>query len=258
MTSAQLMSPGTGRCAAMVGLCVFLCGFTPPSGCTPRGRLTAPTTLSSPVRHTRLWAVVPFTNESGVSTVNSLRIADAFTQQLEQVRGIQMVAVNRVVNAMRIAEIQAVSTPADALNLMEALDVDALVVGTITAYDPYPPPTLGMAVQVFGRLARSTGDRFDPKALVRAPSDTTASMGALGAPPAIAQASGIFDSRNNTTLGLLRKFAEGRTVPDSPFGTEVYLMDIELYTQFVSYWLIRDLLAFERSGLSPVKVASER
>ena len=242
----------------MVGLCVILCGFTPPSGCSPRGRLTTPTTLSSPVEHTRLWAVVPFANESGVSTVNSFRIADAFTQQLEQVRGIQMVAVNRVVNAMRIAQIQAVTTPADALSLIETLDVDALVVGTVTAYDPYPPPTLGMAVQVFGRRARSDGDRFDPQALVRAPRDTTAAMGALGAPNAVAQASGVFDSRNNATLGLLRKFAAGRTAPDSPFGTEVYLMDIELYTQFVSYWLIHDLLAFERSGLSPVKVASER
>ena len=258
MTSAQLMSPGTGRCAAMVGLCVLLCGFTPPSGCNPRGRLTAPTTLSSPVTHTRLWAVVPFSNESGVSTVNSYRIADAFTQQLEQVRGIRMVAVNRVVNAMRIAEIQAVTTPADAIRLIETLDVDALVVGTITAYDPYPPPTLGMAVQVFGRWSRSDVARFDPQALVRAPSDTTVSMGDLGGPLAIAQASGLFDSRNNTTLGLLRTFAAGRTVPDSPFGTEVYLMDIELYTQFVSYWLIHDLLAFERSGLSPVQVASER
>ena len=217
-----------------------------------------PATLSSPIEHTRLWAVVPFANESGVSTVNSFRVADAFTQQLEQVRGIQMVAVNRVVNAMRVAQIEAVKSPADALRLMETLNVDGLVVGTITAYDPYPPPTLGMAVQVFGRWTRSDGARLDPQALVRAPSDTTTSMGDLGAPLAIAQASGVFDSRNNATLALLRKFAEGRTVPDSPFGTEVYLMDIELYTQFVSYWLIHDLLAFERSGLSPVKVASER
>ncbi len=258
MTSAQLMSPGTFRCTAMVGLCIVLFGFTPPSGCTPRGRLTTPTTLSSPVARTRLWAVVPFANESGVSTVNTLRVADAFTQQLEQVRGIQMVAVNRVVNAMRIADIEAVTTPADALRLIETLNVDALVVGTVTAYNPYPPPTLGMAVQVFGRWSRSDVARFDPQALVRAPSDTTASMGDLGGPMAIAQASGVFDSRNNTTLGLLRKFATGRTMPDSPFGTEVYLMDIELYTQFVSYWLIHDLLAFERSGLSPVHDAPER
>ncbi len=83
-------------------------------------------------------------------------------------------------------------------------------------------------------------------------------MGTVGALQAAAQAAGVFDARNHATLGLLREYAAGRTEPDSPFGTEVYLMDIELYTQFVSYWLIHDLLNFERSRLSPVEVASQR
>ncbi len=83
-------------------------------------------------------------------------------------------------------------------------------------------------------------------------------MGAVGAPRATAQASGVYDARNHTTLGLLRKYAAGRTEPDSAFGAEQYLMNIELYTQFVSYWLIHDLLAFERSRPSPVEIDSER
>ena len=258
MTSAQLMSPGTARLAVLLGLCVVLFGFTLPSGCTNRGRLTTPTRLSSPVAHTRLWAVVPFTNESGVSTVDSFRIADAFTQQLEQVRGIDTVAVNRVVHAMRTAEIVAVGTPTEAILLMNSLQVDAIVVGTITAFDPYPPPTLGMAIQVFTRDSPHGGHSLDTQALTRAPTGGTVADGGVGAFQATAQAAGVFDARNHTTLGLLRKYAAGRTEPDSPFGTEVYLMDIELYTQFVSYWLIHDLLNFERSRLSPVADASQR
>jgi hypothetical protein len=258
MTSAQLMSPGTARIAVLLGLSVALFGFTPPSGCINRGKLTSPTGLESPVGHTRLWAVIPFTNESGVSTVDSYRIADAFTQQLEQVWGIDTVAVNRVVHAMRAAEIRAVGTPTEALHLMESLNVDAIVVGTVTVFDPYPPPTLGMAVQAFTRGPRSGGQSLDTHALTRAPTDDTVAMGDFGAAYATAQASGVFDSRNHATLALLRKYATGRTEPDSPFGTEVYLMDIELYTQFVSYWLIHDLLNSERSRLSPVEVASQR
>ncbi len=255
MTSAQLMSPGTARFAALLGLSVVLFGFTPPSGCTNRGRLTKPTGLSSPVEHKRLWAVVPFTNESGVSTVDSYRIADAFTQQLEQVRGIDTVAVNRVVHAMRAIQIVAVGTPTEAMLLMETLQVDAIVVGTVTAFDPYPPPTLGMAVQVFTRKSGRGGQSLNTQALTRSPTAGTAANGTAGTLHATAQAAGVFDARNHATLGLLRKYATGRTEPDSPFGTEVYLMDIELYTQFVSFWLIHDLLNFERSRLSPVEDA---
>jgi len=251
------MSPGTARFAVLLGFSVVLLGFTPPSGCVYHGRLTSPTGLSSPVPHTRLWAVIPFTNESGVSTVDSFRIADAFTQQLEQVRGIDTVAVNRVVNAMRAAKIVAVGTPTEAMLLMESLQVDAIVVGTITAFDPYPPPTLGMAVQVFTRDAHRGGHALDTQALTRAPTDNTVAMGVKGF-QATAQATGVFDARNHATLGLLKEYAAGRTEPNSPFGNEVYLMDIELYTQFVSYWLIHDLLNFERSRLSPVADASQR
>ncbi len=258
MTSAQLMSPGTARRAVLLSLSFVLFGFSPPSGCTYRSRLTTPMGLESPVGHTRLWAVIPFTIESGVSTVDSYRVADAFTQQLEQVRGIDTVAVNRVVHAMRTAEIRAVATPAQAIQLMDFLEVDAIVVGTITTFDPYPPPTLGMAVQVFSRGSRPGGQSLDTHALTRAQSDDNVAMGSLGGAYATAQAAGVFDSRNHTTLALLREYAAGRTEPDSPFGTEVYLVNIELYTQFVSYWLIHDLLNFERSRLSPVEVASQR
>lgn len=257
MTSAQLMSPGTARHAALTVLCIALCGFAMPSSCTPKGRLTTPTGLASPVKQTRLWAVIPFANESGVSTVDTYRIADAFTQQLQQVQGIDTIAVNRVVHAMRLAEIQTVGTPTQAIQLMQMLDVDGIVVGTVTAFDPYPPPTLGMAVQVFTRDPGG-GQSIDPHALTRAPSGDTVAMGAVGGVHATAQAAGVYDARNHATLARLRQYAAGRTEPDSSFGTDVYLMNIELYTQFVSYWLIHDLLNVERSRLTPVEIASQR
>ncbi len=255
MTSAQLMSPGTGRCAAMVGLCVFLCGFTLPSSCSGRGRLTTPTTLSSPAEHTRLWAVVPFANESGVSTVNPFRIADAFTQQLEQVRGIQMVAVNRVVNAMRIAEIQAVSTPADALNLIEILGVDALVVGTVTAYDPYRPMTLGLAVQLFARPPAGRRGGLDTRTLTHS-TGLAAAPGAFGPAPPVASAAGVFEAANHRTLRQLTEYAVGRTEPSDPAGLDLYLLSMDWYAQFVCYRLLHDLLLVEPIGPDPVADSS--
>ncbi len=229
--------------------------ITAAAGCSGP-KLTPPLALQGPVGNTRLWAVAPFANESGVSVVDRLGTADAFTAQLEQVEGIDTVAVNRVIQAMRLSGTTTIATPHDALVLMEALDVDALVVGTVTAYDPYPPPTLGMAVQVFTRSQRAAGQGIDPQALVRAPSGEIA-PGDLRAPDAAAQASGMFDARNHQTLTWLSQYAAGRTEPGSALGPDVYLMDMELYTQFVSHRLIRDLLAFGQPQ-TPVEVATRR
>ena len=41
-------------------------------------------------------------------------------------------------------------------------------------------------------------------------------------------------------------------------GADVYLVDMELYTQFVSYRLIRDMLGNERERVTPVEDAESR
>jgi hypothetical protein len=257
MTSAQLSPSGNdlrsvarAACVAVAGLAVLLA-----DGCTQK--LKSPTTLTNPGPEDQLWAVAPFANESGVSTVNAHRVADLFTQQVEQVEGIHTVPVNRVVAAMRHGGIARVATPGDAAQLIQLLDVDALVVGTVTAWEPYPPPTLGMAVLLFaGNPNRMTW--IDPHELARSPSGSEA-PGMVGPQTTVrAQAAGVYDARNHQTLSLIEEYASGRTEPEEPFGTNVYLMDMELYTQFVSFRLIHDLLGYGREGETPVADAESR
>ena len=52
-------------------------------------------------------------------------------------------------------------------------------------------------------------------------------------------------------LTWLQQYSVGRTEPHEAFGPDVYLMNMDLYTKFVSYRLIHDLLAFERARISP-------
>ena len=212
------------------------------SGCSKP--LSPPLPEVSPWEH-QTWGVVPFVNESGVSTVDTARMADLFTQELEQVQGIDTVPVNRVIFAMRQLGLPWIASPAEAYQVMDALTIDAIVLGTVTAYDPYPPPTLGAAIQLFAREG-ARPRQLDPVALTRATSGQ-ASPGELGPPYPIAQASGVWRGDNHQTLAWLSEYAAGRTEPDAPFGTETYLMSMELYTQFVSHRLIRDLLASERA-----------
>lgn len=247
MTSAQPMPSGRCRSLPAASLLSVLIA----ASCTQR--LHEPTTLWSPYESGQLWAVAPFTNESGTSVVDGIRVADLFTQQLQSVRGITTIPVNRVLLAMRVAEIQSITNPQQARELIDALNVDGLIVGTVTAYDPYPPPTMGAAVQLLvSRGFHDPGNGFDPQALSRAASGDDVSPGQMtSSVQAVAEASGVFDARNHLTLAWLGEYSRGRTEPDAAFGADIYLMDMELYTQFVSYRLIHDLLSFAQARVTP-------
>jgi hypothetical protein len=169
------------------------------------------------------------------------------------VQGINTVAVNRVIMAMRRLGLTSVTTPNDAHAMMNLLGVDGLIVGTVTAYDAYPPMKLGMAVQLFTREQPQT-PQIDPVKLTRAPTE----LPPPGAPGAMnplrpgAQAAGIFDASNHQTLMWLNEFASGRSQPKSAYGNDVYLVSMDLYTQFVAYRLMLNLLSAERARLMPV------
>lgn len=242
MTSAQFMQPGR-RCrrrfppvCALAFAGVVLMG----EGCGGP-TLTEPATLTSPLESPQIWAVAPFLNESGVSEVRTDRVADLFMEQIQQVEGLDSIPVNRVIAAMRTMEIDAVRTPAQAHTLMRLLGTDGLIVGTVTAYDPYRPPKLGLAIQLYHTDGPLVDSQLDPHALTRASTDQATTTFETSSFPSQA-AAGVFDARHHDTLTDLQAYAAGRTTPDSAFGPDIYLASMELYTQFVSYRLIRDLL----------------
>jgi hypothetical protein len=212
------------------------------SGCQ-RTELALPVPLTSPYEEERVWAVAPFANESGTSAVDTLRVADLFAQEVEQVNGLHAVSVNRVVSAMRRLGINAVTGPEQADALLEILEVDGLVVGTVTEWNPYPPLTFGAAVALFTDPV--TNASIDPRTLTRNPRGEIA-PGAWASGQPAGQASGIFDAGNHATLQQLGVYATGRSVPDSAYGPGIYLASMEMYTKFAGHRLIRDLLRQER------------
>ena len=251
MTSVQSMQP-TRRGSVLVNIPAWFAIawlFLLTGGCSIR-TLRSPNALVAPYKETRLWAVVPFANESGVSIVDPYRSAELFTREVQQVHGLNAVPANRVIAAMRKQEIQSVNSVADAMQLANMLNVDGIVVGTISDYEPYPPLTLGIKVQLFD-VKHNRIRNFDPQKLTRSPRGT-ASPEELGHSGPVAQAAGVFDSTNHQTLSQLQKYSKGRYDPQGAFGKDIYLVRMELYTQFVSYRLIQDLLLSERERLMPV------
>ena len=248
MTSAQSMQPGRSRLRAVVS---FFCAVAVMllAGCSSQDKLREPVSLTAPYDHPRLWAVVPFSNESGVSTVRTDRIADAFTEQIEQTHNLHAVPVNRVIAAMRRSGVKAISGPNDAIALMNVLGVDGLIVGTVTNWNAFPPFKFGAAIQLFARDQQQAFS-IDPLKESRAAADRLA-IGAMAPPNPVAQAAGVFDATNHQVLMWLGDYAAGRTEPGNPYGEKVYLVRMELYTQFVAYRLMHDLLGSEQARIGP-------
>ena len=243
MTSAQSIS--LHRRLTRVGGSLLIGGLVLAllASCNQKYKLTQPNRLQAPYPDTVLWAIAPLVNESGTSAVNTVRISDALTEELQQVQGINTVPVTRTLAVMQKLRMRAVTSPKDAKTLMDTLGVSGLIVGNVTAWDPYTPPTLGLALQLFIPDDRSSSPRTDD---LSDQSNTTSRAG----PIAAAQAAGIFDASDHTTLELLALFANGRTHPSTAYGDDIYLMKMDLYTKFVAHQLLAELLRNEQKRLA--------
>ncbi|MCH2152855.1 MAG: hypothetical protein MK089_05895 [Phycisphaerales bacterium] len=247
MTSAQSISPS--RCHWSVegprwilAAAMILCHLGLAS-CAESHKLSQPNRLAAPYQWTALWAVAPLVNESGTSAADTIQISDALTEELQQVNGINTIPVTRTLAVMHRLRMRAVTSPEDARKLMETLGVDGLIVGNVTAWDPYKPPTLGLALQLFNTHDRLSSPRT---ASLSDQSNETSRAG----PTAAAQAAGIFDASDHATLEALALFATGRTHPDSAYGSDIYLVKMDLYTKFVAHQLLAKLLRNEHERLA--------
>lgn len=199
-----------------------------------------------------LWAVAPLANESGTSVIDTLAVTDAVVANVAEARGLACVPTNRVLAAMRALHLASVATPAEARRLADALGVDAVIVGTITAYDPYDPPTLGLTLGVLHRAGAQAG-AVDPRALQAAGSERGL-VPARDAPTVVVAEH--LDGRNHEVLFDLKRYAEGRQNPQAALGWRSYLASMELYTQFAAYRSVGRLLDAERLRMSRAGLAA--
>ena len=88
------------------------------TGCA--ARLSQPIVLRAPYETERVWAVVPFANESGVSNADGVAVADRFVSEIEQVEGLRCLPLNRTLAAMRSLG-----------NITGEIEIDRDILGTI-------------------------------------------------------------------------------------------------------------------------------
>jgi hypothetical protein len=195
-----------------------------------------------------VWAVAPALNLSGQRDVDPLLQADIVYGQLQRVRGLTVVPVNRVAEVYASLRIEKVQSAEQAAIVCDLLGCDALVVPTVTAYDPYNPPKMGASIQVFNRPGSfSRQASVDVRELTRAaappPDESLAKQ-----PDSFIQAVGMFDSANGTTRDAVLAYAAGRNDPVGPMGSKEYFASMERYCGFVYYELIEDVLRQKTKG----------
>lgn len=210
--------------------------------------------LQSPYQTRRIWAVLPLRNESGSLAVSGVELADRLTEQIQTINGIEALPVNRVLAALQLMELRGISTPGQARALLAALGADGLIVGTITAYDPYDPPKIGLALELYTQPAVERHE-LDLQRLLASATDDAArtqpvATPADAAPQPVSTISGLWQASDPLVRKKLVSYTHERG-PEKP-GEEAwrrYRTNINLYSEFVARTAIADLLQAESQRL---------
>lgn len=232
------------------------------AGCQYRGA-KKPQNLSAPYGDRQVWAVAPLRNESGSLHADGLKTADQLAQRLETVMGLDVLPVNRVLAAMQSLEMREIATTEDAIQLRGVLGTDGLVVGTITSYDPYDPPKLGLAIELYIDPFRESLQSTDVRKLVRAATDEMSLPTHHPNRPSqpVSVVSGFYDAADPLVHKKLMSYAsrhggdEDDQVPKR--DRRLYQIDMGLYTEFVTYLVSQQLLRVEEQRLAPPRLAAE-
>jgi hypothetical protein len=233
LNAAAMASLALAMAAAVAG-----CSTTPP----PPKPYGVEAELSMPANRHGVWAVAPTINLSGQRPVDPLLESDLVYSQLQSVRGLTVIPVNRVVEVYLALRIDKVQSQDQASLVCDLLGCDGLIVPTVTAFDPYDPPKLGASLQLFikpGAYARPVA--FDAHDLTR---QAAAGPGeAIAAASGLVQAVGMYDAANGSTRQAAIDFAEGRYDPAGPYGAREYIVSMDGFSGFVFHDLVKQLLA---------------
>ena len=128
--------------ALLVMVCLSGCNFIPDIKHKPQ--------YHNPFPQISRVAILPFRNQSQEATLSGARVSMAYYNELQAIRGFEVIPCGVVENQLAYFETQilrhAITTPIDFQQVAKHLGVDAVLQGAITDYDAYYPPRITMKV----------------------------------------------------------------------------------------------------------------
>lgn len=238
------------RNSLCICLCLLALGAVWCAGCETKKPYGTERRLRLPAERQQVWAVAPALNLSGESGVDPLLQADLLYAQLQTVRGIVAVPVNRTAEVYAGMRIGSIQSPEQAADVCAALGADALIVPTVTLYDPYSPPKMGVSLQIFAANGTQLrGGQVPGAEQVRDLTRTARDAGEMLALPGpevargqFLQQAGLFDASHGSTRQAAQLYARGRSDPNGPAaGREVFLV-MDRYASFVYHALLAEVM----------------
>ena len=127
---------------------VALFGCLLATGCAAFPERVHQPTLHNPFPQLSRIGVATFFNQSCEPKLNGRKVAEAYAAELAEVPGYDVISVAVVDTAAQAYRID-FTREEDVRRLAQILDIDAVVVGTVTEYSPYYPPRLTLTVAWF-------------------------------------------------------------------------------------------------------------
>jgi hypothetical protein len=232
----------------LVTACVAFCALM--GGCS---RQAAPTTqIRNPWMGSMRIAVAPALNFSGSRDFDAGIVADIMASELSHVDGFVVIPVSRVLSVLAQQGRDRIQSPAQAVEAMQALGAEAILVFAITEFDPYEPPIVGITAQIYGGSFDTGIARVDPVQASRAASPVGVHTVAAPNEP-VAQSSQVFNAAHEPVVRAVKAFARLRGADESAFGWEKYLVSQEHYLRFCCQATIKELV---QTGYGPDVLAA--
>ena len=210
-------------------------------GCD-HGRPIESVRLASPGFAGMTIAVAPAKNLSGSTDFDPSRFADLMAGALGHAEGILVIPVSRVLGALASQGRETVESPAHALELAGILGADAILVFAVTEYDPYDPPSVGIAAQLYGARPRTGGRALDPVAVSRQAA-LTASPERRASRGLLAQTQRVFNASHDNVVEEIKRFARRRDANRSAYGWRKYVVSQRDYIRYCCHATLRALLS---------------
>lgn len=129
--------------AGQLALVLFLLGTT---GCALVPDIKHKPQLANPFPQIRSVAVLPFFNQSEEPTLSGQRIALAYMNEVQSIRGFEVLPLGAVRNKL-VEFNRPLHSGEDFQAFARFLGVDAVILGSVTDYQPYYPPRMTMSVK---------------------------------------------------------------------------------------------------------------
>ena len=185
--------------------------------------------------------VAPAMNFSGSADFDPNRVADLMASELGYVEKVDVIPLSRTLAVLARQGRTEIESPGHALEVARQLGADALLLFAITEYQPYEPPVVGIAAQLYGVQRRDQGGRVDP---IRVTRQASPFGGATGADSfgLLAQSEQVFDASHDSVVERIKRYDHRRRADASPFGWRKVVVSQTEYLRFCCHETVRALM----------------